>query len=180
MLLAAERSASAGVKRSQALAHLDDESWRTLVRINRRVNGAIAPDTDLDIYGQDEVWALPLSRPEPGVASRGDCEDYALEKRQRLLAAGWPAESLSLVTVVIERASLHVLLVVHTDRGDFALDNLHAMPVALEHLDYIWISQQTGGALLDWSYVTHDTFDYRTLTAPSRGGAAPLLVAAPR
>ena len=48
--------------------------------INVAVNEAVRPMSDFDIYGRDEVWAYP----DQGV---GDCEDYVLEKRRRLMAA---------------------------------------------------------------------------------------------
>ena len=86
-----------------------------LDRINRRVNAEIAPMTDLELYGVEEKWTYPTDQ--------GDCEDYVLVKRRKLIAAGWPSEAL-LITVVRDlKGDGHAVLTVVTDRGDYALDN---------------------------------------------------------
>src|SRR5690606_32667727 len=53
------------------------ERLSELDEINRIVNKAIQPATDAEIYGVTERWVIPVSR--------GDCEDYALMKRQILI-----------------------------------------------------------------------------------------------
>jgi predicted transglutaminase-like cysteine proteinase len=83
--------------------------------VNRTVNREIEPATDLEIYGQTEYWTLPVTR--------GDCEDYALLKRRRLLARGWPASSLLITVVRDEKGEGHALLTARTVQGDFILDN---------------------------------------------------------
>ncbi|HXF54383.1 MAG TPA: transglutaminase-like cysteine peptidase [Hyphomicrobiaceae bacterium] len=86
-----------------------------LDEINRAVNRAIAPATDLDLYGVQEYWTLP--------ADRGDCEDYAILKRHLLIARGWPAGALLLTVVRDEIGEGHAVLTVRTTQGDFVLDN---------------------------------------------------------
>ncbi len=54
--------------------------------VNTEVNATVAPATDEDLYGKSEHWTLP-------VAGRGDCEDVALLKRERLMALGSQARS---------------------------------------------------------------------------------------
>jgi predicted transglutaminase-like cysteine proteinase len=83
--------------------------------VNRAVNREIEPATDLEIYGQNEYWTIPVSR--------GDCEDYALLKRQRLMALGWPASALLITVVRDEKGEGHALLTARTVQGDFILDN---------------------------------------------------------
>jgi predicted transglutaminase-like cysteine proteinase len=83
--------------------------------INRAVNREIAPATDLEIYGQAEHWTIPTTR--------GDCEDYALLKRKRLMARGWPASALLLTVVRDEKGEGHAVLTARTLQGDFILDN---------------------------------------------------------
>jgi len=83
--------------------------------VNRTVNREIEPATDLEIYGQTEYWTLPVTR--------GDCEDYALLKRRRLMARGWPASSLLITVVRDEKGEGHALLTARTVQGDFILDN---------------------------------------------------------
>lgn len=87
-----------------------------LDRVNRRVNAEVQPMTDQEQFGVEELWTYPT-------AGFGDCEDYVLEKRRRLIEAGWPRQSL-LITVVRDlKGDGHAILTVVTDRGDYALDN---------------------------------------------------------
>jgi predicted transglutaminase-like cysteine proteinase len=83
--------------------------------VNRTVNHEIAPATDLEIYGVTEYWNIPTTR--------GDCEDYALLKRQRLMQMGWPASALLMTVVRDEQGEGHAVLTVRIAQGDFILDN---------------------------------------------------------
>lgn len=83
--------------------------------VNRSVNRVIAPATDLEIYNQAEYWTIPTTR--------GDCEDYALLKRKRLMARGWPASALLMTVVRDEKGEGHAVLTARTLQGDFILDN---------------------------------------------------------
>lgn len=95
---------------------LNKQAMRDLKAVNDRVNEAVIPVTDADLYGRVEVWAFPTG-------GKGDCEDYVLMKRRMLMDAGWPASAL-LITVVRDRkGDGHAVLMVKTDRGDFVLDN---------------------------------------------------------
>jgi predicted transglutaminase-like cysteine proteinase len=91
------------------------ERLMELDRINRAVNREIAPATDLEVYGQAEYWTIPTTR--------GDCEDYALLKRKRLMERGWPASALLMTVVRDDRGEGHALLTVRTLQGDYILDN---------------------------------------------------------
>ena len=84
--------------------------------INRRVNAAIEPVTDVDHYGVSDYWTLPR-------AGRGDCEDYALLKRRLLIDAGWPPSALLMTVVRDEKMEGHAVLTVRTTQGDYILDN---------------------------------------------------------
>jgi predicted transglutaminase-like cysteine proteinase len=87
-----------------------------LDRINREVNREIEPISDHDLYGVTEHWTLPRR-------GKGDCEDYALLKRKRLLAAGWPASALLMTVVLDEKGEGHAILTARTASGDYVLDN---------------------------------------------------------
>lgn len=91
------------------------ERMAELDRINRQINKEIEPATDYEIYGQTEYWTIPTTR--------GDCEDYALLKRKRLIARGWPASALLLTVVRDEKGEGHAVLTARTTQGDFILDN---------------------------------------------------------
>lgn len=86
-----------------------------LDQLNRYVNKLIEPATDLEVYGTQEHWTLPVNR--------GDCEDYALLKRQLLMALGWPAGALLMTVVRDEKGEGHAVLTARTAQGDFILDN---------------------------------------------------------
>lgn len=83
--------------------------------VNRTVNRRVAPFTDEEIYGISEYWTVPTTK--------GDCEDYALLKREELAHRGWPRSSLLLTVVRDEAGEGHAVLTVRTQQGDFVLDN---------------------------------------------------------
>ncbi len=95
---------------------LTQARYAELDRINRMVNITVEPVTDQELYGVEEKWTYPVD-------GKGDCEDYVLEKRRQLIAAGWPRQAL-LITVVRDlKGDGHAILTVATDKGDYALDN---------------------------------------------------------
>lgn len=92
---------------------LSDDRMAVLKKINVAVNNAIRPANER--RGKD-VWLLN--------ASVGDCEDYVITKRSRLIKMGFPASALRIAYVKTRRGQDHAVLVVRTDRGDYVLDNL--------------------------------------------------------
>ena len=90
---------------------------KKISRINADVNRSIEPVTDIDQGGLIDHWDLP-------VGGKGDCEDYALLKRQKLVAAGFPRAALLLTVVKQENGEGHSVLTIKTSRGDYVLDNL--------------------------------------------------------
>ena len=118
------------------LAQLDDRRWKQLLRINRDVNDEVEPVSDLEHWGMLEKWSYPTD-------GKGDCEDYVLEKRRRLIEAGWPRQSV-LVTVVRDRkGDGHAVLTVRTDRGDFVLDNQEIRVKAWTDTGYKFVKRQS-------------------------------------
>src|ERR1700731_3675901 len=67
-----------------------------LGEINRAINLAIRPMSDLAQYGQADVWSSPLVTFAHGA---GDCEDYAIAKFVALRLAGIPSDDLRIVVV---------------------------------------------------------------------------------
>lgn len=92
-----------------------EERFQELEYVTWHVNRKIQPATDLEMYGQSELWTVPRTR--------GDCEDYALLKRKILLARGWPRSSLLMTVVRDEKGEGHAVLTARTAQGDFVLDN---------------------------------------------------------
>lgn len=109
--------------------------WAEIIEINRSVNDAVAPRTDMEMWGHDEVWSYPTSV--------GDCEDYALEKRRRLMQGGIPAGNLLMTVVRQPNGEGHAVLTVRTSRGDFILDNLEPRVLAWTDTRYTYLKRQS-------------------------------------
>jgi predicted transglutaminase-like cysteine proteinase len=118
------------------LASLDDRRWKQLVRINREVNDAIDPVSDLEHWGMIEKWSYPTD-------GKGDCEDYVLEKQRRLIEAGFPRQSLLITVVRDKKGDGHAVLTVKTDRGDFVLDNQDLRVKAWTDTGYKFVKRQS-------------------------------------
>lgn len=102
-------------------------------QVNFAVNSDVRYRVDMELYGRAEFWTVVRGMGE------GDCDDYALTKRYRLLEAGVPLELLRLAVVFTEteegrgrlrakRSGIdtmgdHALLVVSAPNGDWLLDN---------------------------------------------------------
>jgi predicted transglutaminase-like cysteine proteinase len=97
------------------------ERFEELDAVNRYVNTVIEPVTDQDLYGVPEWWAIPSLRADG--TGKGDCEDYALLKRQILIKRGWPVNSVLMTVVRDEKGDGHAVLTARTAQGDFILDN---------------------------------------------------------
>jgi len=117
-------------------ATLDDKRWKQLVRINRDVNDEIEPMSDLEHWGTLEKWSFPAD-------AKGDCEDYAIEKRKRLIDAGWPRQALLLTVVRDKKGDGHAVLTVKTDRGDFILDNQESRIKGWTETGYKFVKRQS-------------------------------------
>jgi predicted transglutaminase-like cysteine proteinase len=96
---------------------MTDDVRKLVETVNLAVNREVKPLSDWEIYGKEEVWAYP----DAGV---GDCEDYVLEKRRRLMQHGISLSNLLITVVRKPDGEGHAVLTVRTDRGDFILDNL--------------------------------------------------------
>jgi predicted transglutaminase-like cysteine proteinase len=97
------------------------EGRARLGEINRAINLAIRPMTDLAQFGQEDVWSSPLATFYRGA---GDCEDYAIAKFVALRMAGIPAEDLRLVVLADTlRGEGHAVAAVRLDGRWLILDN---------------------------------------------------------
>jgi predicted transglutaminase-like cysteine proteinase len=142
-----------------ANAELDERRWRELQVINAKVNREVEPVTDLDHWGVPEKWSYPTD-------GKGDCEDYVLEKRRRLMAAGWPRQALLITVVRDKKGDGHAVLLVRTDRGDFVLDNQEPLVRLWSETGYRFIKRQSQENPNRW--VSLGNVDTAILTATSR------------
>jgi predicted transglutaminase-like cysteine proteinase len=115
---------------------LSAKAFRDLQRVNKWVNEAITPMTDLEHWGVIERWSYP----DDGY---GDCEDYVLLKRRLLLAAGWPREALLITVVRDKKDEGHAVLTVKTDRGEFILDNQAEEILPWSETGYRFVKRQS-------------------------------------
>jgi predicted transglutaminase-like cysteine proteinase len=69
-----------------------------LTQVNRSLNRRIGRNSDVALYGREDVWTIPT-----GDRAQGDCEDYVLAKRQALIEAGVSADALSIAVVRTRR-----------------------------------------------------------------------------
>jgi len=104
--------------------------------VNRSVNAEIAPVEDIDQYGLEEYWTLPTS-------GRGDCEEYVLVKRKRLMVTGWPPSALLITVVLDENRQGHAVLTARMSRGDVVLDNKNSELKSWSDTPYIYLMRQS-------------------------------------
>jgi predicted transglutaminase-like cysteine proteinase len=117
-------------------AALTSQAWNELVRINRWVNEAIKPMTDMEHWGVNERWNYP----DDGY---GDCEDYVLLKRRMLMQAGWPRQALLITVVRDKQGDGHAVLTVKTDKGEFILDNQEERILLWSETSYRYVKRQS-------------------------------------
>ena len=109
----------------QLLAIVDSARARDgrarLGEINRAINLAIKPMTDMAQYGQIDVWSSPLVTFTTGA---GDCEDYAIAKFVALRLAGMSPDDLR---IVVLRDTIngegHAVAMARLDQHWLTLDN---------------------------------------------------------
>ena len=114
----------------------DAAARQKIARINSAVNAEITPATDRDMWGAEERWDFPSS-------GRGDCEDYVLLKRARLMAEGFARESLLITVVTDLQGDGHAVLTVKTDRGDYILDNMNDEVKLWRETPYGFVKRQS-------------------------------------
>lgn len=118
---------------------------RELRRVNFQVNRDIKPEND--VAGHDE-WSINVQR--------GDCEDYVLTKRSRLVKLGWPANKLRVAVTVTPNNNGHAVLVVSTDSGDLVLDNRNNDIRNWRDTDLRWLKIQSDTNPLFWNDLSNN------------------------
>lgn len=98
-----------------ASSNLPSARMGVLNSVNLAVNRAIKPTSDRTAFGRKEYWTEK--------ARSGDCEDFALAKRAKLMRRGYNSSQL-LLTMGYKGSEAHTVLVVRTRDGDYVLDNL--------------------------------------------------------
>lgn len=121
---------------SRAPSELTRSLWKAIVEVNNNVNTSVTPRTDMEMWGQEEYWSYPDN-------GAGDCEDYALEKRRRLMKLGMPAGDLLITVARQPNGEGHAVLTVRTSLGEFILDNLETRVLAWNETEYTYLKRQS-------------------------------------
>ncbi len=115
---------------------LTPTALKDIERVDRQVNAAVRPETDMDHWGAVDRWDFPAD-------GRGDCEDYALLKRRILMREGYPRQALLMTVVKDHEGEGHAILTVKTSRGEFVLDNLDDRVMAWADTGYKFVKRQS-------------------------------------
>ncbi|MGV1871064.1 transglutaminase-like cysteine peptidase [Agrobacterium rosae] len=108
--------------------------WKVVREINKEVNSTIIAMTDLEVYGKDEVWEYPKTA--------GDCEDFVLLKRRKLMERGFAVSDLLITVVRKPDGEGHAVLTLRTNDGDFILDNLSDDVKLWTDTNYTYLKRQ--------------------------------------
>lgn len=117
--------------------------WTLLNEVNRNVNESVTAITDEEHWGLPERWDFADD-------GKGDCEDFSLLKRKKLIDAGVPIENLSLAVVRDQSGDGHAVLIVNTDRGALVLDNQVNMIKLWNDTEYRFVKRQSRINPGDW------------------------------
>lgn len=131
---------------SRGRTEAPDDSLAVAGRVNRAINAQVREIADLAQYGREELWDLPTAR-------GGDCEDFALAKKKRLIEAGIPAGALLIATVLDRRREHHAVLVLRTRSQDVVLDNLTDRMLAWHETGYSFLRMQDPDAPRRWNAI---------------------------
>jgi predicted transglutaminase-like cysteine proteinase len=139
-------------------------SWSQLNRVNRSVNAAIEPMTNLAHWGTTlDHWDYPVD-------GKGDCKVYALYKRKLLIDAGFPRQALLMTVVRDLEGEGHAILTVKTDRGEFVLDNLTDDIRPWDATGYTYLKRQAQDDPNVWLDLGGVRGAPRIASAPTDGG----------
>lgn len=105
-----------------------------LVHVQRLVNRGVRFRRE-----ERDLW-------QPAALS-GDCEDFAIRKLEHLIDDfGWPRGALTLATCSIESGQGHAVLIAHTERGAYVLDNRRTPVLPWRALPYRWRAREAPGS----------------------------------
>jgi predicted transglutaminase-like cysteine proteinase len=104
-------------------------------RVNREVNRSVWQVADLTRAGLADSWQV--------ADRRGDCEDLALLKRERLIEQGFSPRAMRLAVAKTPWGEGHAVLVVRTSQGDLVLDNRHDAIRPWARTDLTWLKIQS-------------------------------------
>ena len=147
--------------------------------LNRAINLALRPVSDIVQYGIPDAWKSPLAT---FTSREGDCEDYAIAKLVALRELGFSDEDLRLL-VVHERGThaLHAVAAVRFEGHWLVLDNRRFAMIDLEDARFVWqVALQSEPQIAAVAVVAEPrrsgAQDFRVTDAPTGSSGAPLLL----
>ncbi len=134
--------------------------------INRAINLAIQPMSDLAQWGVEDRWTAPLATLTSG---RGDCEDYAIAKYVALREAGVAESDVRFVIVRdLATGDDHAVVAARVDEKWIMLDNRRLTlleDIAMPHVLPLFAFDQEGVKRF-----TSDVAEARRAPAPAESG----------
>ena len=130
--------------------NLSAKALAQIERINKWVNAAVEPVSDMEHWGVADQWDYPTD-------GKGDCEDSALLKRKILLEEGFPRQALLMTVVKDEHNDGHAILTLKTNRGEFILDNLNSEIKPWSGTGYSFVKRQSQGDENVWVQIGEPT-----------------------
>lgn len=139
---------------------ISDATLDYLEKVNTEINSIIDYTPDKFAFGVNDLWR---NLPKGG---RGDCDDYAVTKKFRLLESERiDADRLRLTICVTETRELHAVLSVFTGRktknnslGIVVLDNRYPSIYAYYAANYFWLQCQ-GKSDGEWRDLTRSAWN---------------------
>jgi predicted transglutaminase-like cysteine proteinase len=116
--------------------NLTPQAMKEIERVDKWVNAHVKPVSDMEHWGVIDQWDYPAD-------GKGDCEDYALFKRNILMDEGFPRQALLMTVVKDEHNEGHAILTVKTNAGEFVLDNLNDEVKSWDRTGYRFINRQS-------------------------------------
>lgn len=107
--------------------------------VNGAINNAIIPREDPDRQG---TWQV-----DPPA---GDCNDYAVSKRNELIRAGLSTQAVRLAIAVTPQGIGHTVVVVRTSEGDMVLDNRNYEIKRWDRTDLAWLKVESSADPQQW------------------------------
>lgn len=120
---------------------MNSQLFFDLKQVNDQINKSIRPESEK--AGARDNWQVNLAQ--------GDCEDYALTKKTKLIKQGWPSNALLITIVDTERGERHAVLTVSTNQGEYILDNIMKKVINVEISKYTFLSRQGSKEGYSWT-----------------------------
>ncbi|MPZ10283.1 MAG: hypothetical protein GEU89_08730 [Kiloniellaceae bacterium] len=106
-----------------------------LIEVNKQINAALRYRNDAD----KDYWEVG--------GSEGDCEDIALRKLAELVNShGFPRGALTLSACKLDYNRGHAVVLLHSDKGVYVMDNLTPRILPWRDLPYKWVAREEPGA----------------------------------